>query len=392
MKDACIKSLALTLGLLCAGLTTVPLQSLAAPSATTSDSVVRDDDFIKIWDDLTPKLEQILDLEENHDSLPEHAIWGTDKLSNRRNINLLLDEAIDILALPGGTDYRARIRELEVSIRELQDQIAGYRQSQVSAPREAYWRNTVADYDEMIRASQERIGQIQQRIEATKQEFVAGLRKLGLVISDEQLDFLLSTVIGDDLVAVSLAFDNVKSITEQLEQLLVDSGEDLPTARRYYGMYTVLLTALEHMHTGLLTTIERYLQQLDSVVEKTRTLMAESKSLKKQDDRHQSTLNANIEAQELTLRTAKLYRSYLLEQADDINASRKQLAHDLAVARNTYETVKVSGELIAMVRSGQQLLELLFNRDVPTMFTFRNLEMKREFEKLTLQLREDGAR
>jgi hypothetical protein len=244
----------------------------------------------------------------------------------------------------------------------------------------------------MIRESQQRIGDMQQRIQMIKQEFVTKLRELGLVISDEQLDFLLSTVIGDDLVAVSLAFDNVKAITEQLEQLLVDSGEDLPTARRYYGMYTILLTALEHMHTDLLSTIEHYLQQLDSIVEKTRTLMASSKSLKRTSDRHQSTLDANIEAQQLTLRTAKLYRNYLLDQAKDINASRKQLAHDLAVARNTYETVKVSGELIAMVRSGQQLLELLFNRDVPTMFTFRNLEMKREFEKLTLQLRENEAR
>ena len=346
------------------------------------------DNFVNVWESLTPKLEQVLNLEENHDELSEHSLWGNDKASNRRDINEILNETINILALPSGIDYRQRIHDIEKSIREQQNQIADYRQSRISAPKEAMWRRTAADYEELIRESEERISGLRQRTLVVKQEFATELRELGLFISDEQLDFLLSTVIGDDLVAMSLAFDNVKAVTEQLEQLLVESGEDLLTAKRYYGMYTVLLTALEQMHADLLFTIERYLKQLDSIVEKTRTLMAQSRALKNKDARHQQTLKANIEAQKLTLRTAKIYRSYLLEQAYDVTSSRKQLTHDLAVARNTYETVKVSGELIAMVRSGQQMLDILFSRDMPTMFTFQNLEMQREFEKLTIQLRE----
>ena len=207
-------------------------------------------------------------------------------------------------------------------------------------------------------------------------------------MSDEQLDFLLSTVIGDDIVGLSVAFDNVKVLTVQLEQLLVDSGEDTATARRYYGLYTVLLAALERLHQGLLSSIQGYLNELDQIQERTSTLLVESKALRQKDSRHQRTLAANIEAQQLTLRTAKLYRDYLISQAKDINQSKQRLAHDIAVARNTYETVKVSGELVRLVQAGQTLLETLFSRDVPTMFTFQNLEMKREFEKLTLRLRE----
>jgi hypothetical protein len=179
MKDSCIKSVLVTLCLLAAGAAVPALPAMAAQSPASANTIDdaggsdehlrRDDGFIEIWEDLTPKLEQILDLEENHDHLPERAIWGADKPSNRRNINELLDEAITTLALPGGTDYRQRIRELETSIRTLQDQIAGYRQSQVSAPREAYWRNTVEDYDAMIRESQQRIGDMQQRIQMIKQ-------------------------------------------------------------------------------------------------------------------------------------------------------------------------------------------------------------------------------
>ena len=60
----------------------------------------------------------------------------------------------------------------------------------------------------------------------------------------------------------------------------------------------------------------------------------------------------------------------------------------IAVARNTYETVKLSGELVSLMRDSQQLLNALFNRQVPALRTFENLEMKREFEKLTAQLRD----
>ena len=186
---------------------------------------------------------------------------------------------------------------------------------------------------------------------------------------------------------MSVAFDNVKAVTEQLEQLLVDSGESLPSARRYYGMYTILLTALDRMHDELLATIGHYHQQLDTVVEKTRSLMAKSESLRRHNDRHQRTLTANIEAQRLTLSTAKTYQNYLNKQARHIVKSQQRLSHDIAVARNTFDTVTVSGELIQLVHSGEQSLELLFSRQAPTMFTFQNLELKREFEKLTNRLR-----
>ena len=67
--------------------------------------------------------------------------------------------------------------------------------------------------------------------------------------------------------------------------------------------------------------------------------------------------------------------------------TRKNLEKDIAAAWNTYETVRVSGELVGIVRSSRRLLDGLLNRQVPTLRPFQNLEMKREFESLTMQLR-----
>ena len=43
----------------------------------------------------------------------------------------------------------------------------------------------------------------------------------------EQIELLLATVVGDNLIDLVIVFDNVKAITSQLERLVEDSGEDL---------------------------------------------------------------------------------------------------------------------------------------------------------------------
>jgi hypothetical protein len=82
-----------------------------------------------------------------------------------------------------------------------------------------------------------------------------------------------------------------------------------------------------------------------------------------------------------------LYRSYLEEQRSDLSAAKQKLAPDLAAAKNTYETVKVSSELVAMMKSGQNLFDALKSLQVPELRVFENLEMKKEFQKLTVQMK-----
>jgi hypothetical protein len=88
----------------------------------------------------------------------------------------------------------------------------------------------------------------------------------------------------------------------------------------------------------------------------------------------------------LTLDAAKLYRTFLNQQRSSLAAAQKKLAPGLETARNTYETVTVSSELITLMRSSQNLFDTLRTLQMPDLRVFQNLEMKKEFEKLTLQL------
>lgn len=344
--------------------------------------------FGQVWKDILPKLGQTLTLEERQSELPESAWIGPDQGSNQSKINGLLDDAVEILSVSPVQRFRARIRVLQSEIERARADIASYRQSRVAAPAESAVQRTVADYDRLIGAREADIRRLGVELEAVKGEFAAAVRSLGVELTDEQVELLLSTVVGDSMVDLGVVFDNVKSVTAQLEKLVGQSGEDLASARRYYGMYVVLLRALYRMHAQIEESIgEDYLPQIDDIIGRTQSLMAETRRLQRDSPAKLDLLAANLEAQKLTLEAAAVYRQYLSDQSEQVRRARAELDKDIAAAWNTFETVRVSGDLVGLVRSSQRILEGLMSRQAPVLRPFENLELRREMEKLTAQLR-----
>lgn len=346
-------------------------------------------EFGRLWNRILPKLDETLALEDRQGQLPDTAWLTRDKASNQAEINALLDEAVAILAVSPAQDYRARIRRLEADILQAQQDIAEFRTRRVAAPRDAAWQKTVEDYDRAIAEREADIETYRKELASVRKTFAAELRGLGIEVSDEQLELLLSTVVGDNLIDLGVAFDQVKAITLELQRLLEQSGEDLRSARRYYGLYVVLLKVLDRMHGQLVDGIEqRYLPRIGSIMDRTRDLMAQTRTLQREGDRTDPILASNIKAQELTLRAASVYREYLIDQSRQLESARQRLGRDVATAWNTYETVKVSGELVGLIRHSQRLLDSLLQREVPPLRGFQNLELQRELRSLTLRLRE----
>jgi hypothetical protein len=347
-----------------------------------------EDHFARVWDGVLPTLEETLALEERHASLPESSWFGEDQASNQAAIDDLLDQAVELLSTSDVQQYRDRIASLQKGIAQARQDMAEYRRLRVSAPRESLVNKTVADYEDAIEAREADIDRFEDELASVKRDFAAELRGLGLDLSDEQVELLLSTVVGDNLIDLGIVFDNVKSITEQLERLVAESGEDLESARRYYGMYVVLLKSLHQMHLQVEQAIAgKYIPQIDAIAERAQDLSAQTRNLMEQTPEKREILKANLEAQRLTVEAAGIYRDYLDQQGRQVTNARVELETDIAAAWNTYETVRVSGELVGLVRSSRQLLEGLLDRQVPALQPFKNLEMQREFEKLTAQLR-----
>jgi hypothetical protein len=335
------------------------------------------------------RLDEILTLQDRHETLPESSWVGADQASNAQAIAELLDRAAEILV--GDVEYRQRLRELAAAMDDNRRAIARLQRERIVAPSDSLWRRTVEDIEEEIAEREAVLADQQRELGRVRGELASELRRLGLDIDEAGLEFLLSTVVGDDVVDMAVAFEEVRALTEQLEALTAQSREDLPVARRYYGMYTVLLRVLERMHDNLIGGIDRrYLPQIRRIANRAGALRQETRALLARAP--SPVLSANLEAQRLTLEAAERYADYLKEQRRRVAESRERLRRDLAVADNTYETVKVSGELVGLMKSSRTLIDRLFSLQVPRLRPFENLEMKREFERLTSELRTASGR
>jgi len=346
------------------------------------------DPFGQVWTNVVPKLEETVALQEAQRDLPAKAWFRRDQADAQAEIDALLNASVEILSTSPVQQYRGQIRALEQTITEARAEIDEFRKARVAAPEKSLVERTVTDYDKLIDERKRNIARAEQQLDAIKQQFAAELRGMGLELSDEQLEFLLSTVVGDNIVDLGIVFDNVKAITAQLEELMRESGEDLDAARRYYGMYLVLLRALSQMHLDVEQAIDqRYIPEINDIADRARALSADTKALKRQHPEKAEILDANLEAQALTIEAAEVYKRYLKDQGNEVAAARAALQEDIAAAWNTYETVRVSGELVDLVQSSRKLLDGLLRRQVPALRPFQNLEMQRELSKLTEQLR-----
>jgi hypothetical protein len=205
------------------------------------------------------------------------------------------------------------------------------------------------------------------------------------------LDVLLSSVVGDDIIQSSIVYNNVKQISQQLMELTIKSGEDFDISQRYYGMYTVLLKIVLHMQQSFVNNIdEKYLPKIGLIVAEVYGLNATTRNLLRSeiDQNRRRHLRANYEAQNLTMQTAQLYKVHLIKQRRKIAAAIKNTERDLQIAQNTYKTVRVSGELINLLRTSQKSFDVLLNLQVPDSLVFENTQMKQEFAILTQKLTE----
>jgi len=370
---------------------TQTVESLIKQSTETVFPEEKDALFAQVWNKVIPTLNKVLFLEKEQETLPESAWFGRDQQENKSEINNLLDEAVTILSISHTAQTRERIYALEQKIREMKQKISQYRQEQVSAPIRSTWKMTVADYEEKIQQLTELINQSNTTIAQLKTQFAQELSDKGLFITQEQLDVLLSSVVGDDIIQSSIVYDNVKQISQQLMDLTVKSGEDIETSQRYYGMYTVLLKTLQYMqHTFINNIDEKYLPKIAQITANVQDLTATTQNFLRGnlDENRRQHLLANLEAQNLTFKTAMLYKQHLIKQRRKIIIARDKTASDLQIAQNTYKTVRVSGELINLLRTSQKYFDALLNIQVPELLVFENMQMKQEFAILTKKLAE----
>ena len=373
------------------GLVVLFLLSASSVFAASEDSLPSY--LVEKWGSLTGTLSDALSLRDRQEKLPASAWFGADRTSNARKIDELLDRALEILVQGQAGDLRRQALELRTEIPKLRLEADGLRNRRISAPESSRlpWVRTRAKIDERLSELDGEIADRERALSAVDAQLAEALRALGLQLDDRQIDVLLSSVTGDDLLQNAVVFSNVRAMVEKLAELSREDRDNLEINRRYSGLYLVLNDLLIHTQEELVRRIDgEYKPRLGEIGREAEALRKEALAKASQagySDSQKKSFALNAESNAMTLRVAELYTRLLDSQRKGILDNLADLRRSRDLAENTYRTVRSSGDLRNLIRSGLELFDSIHALAMPEILPFENEAIRREFEEINKRLK-----
>ena len=330
--------------------------------------------------------------------LPESRWIRRDQSSANRDINKLIEEAISVLDIPELVTLRTQYAAVEERVRAEQLALAELREKRIMAPDQDartltrwtptetlrnFTASTRGDYELLIEARKGNIQGYLAELAELRTTMAEKLRLIDVDMPADQIELWLSSAIGSDVISMGVVFNSIRTITERLEILTQESGENLTFAKRYYGMVVILHKLVVHVQEGFVARVDNdVLPRLAGFRDEADDIIAESRRLLREGG-NQASLNHNIRANELTKRAIALYEEVVRGQRDKVADALRISRREEAVAINTYRTVSLSANVASLIQEGLSTFETLYNLQVPDSASFENAEIREEFRKLT---------
>jgi len=354
-------------------------------------------------------LKDVLSLLSNalsiHDEIPtleESKLIGRDVSDAQSDMGALIDEVIGVLDSEAIIKLRSTYRKLEAKIKSENDKLVGYKSDRVIAPLDGATMisrvtptatlkrmvaSTKGDYDQLITVTENNIKAYEQDLSSIKEELRLALAEVGVSLNSDQLETLMGSVVGEDIISMSVVFRTVKDLTDQLEQLTNETAESLEHSKKYYGMVVILYRIVTTMQDQFIKKVtDTYLPKLANYKADAKATILESDQLIK-NGVNVEILKANIQANILTIEVINLYVSILEKQRKKVEKARDIASKESLVADNTYRTVSLSSAVVSMIREGRSTFETLMGIQMPDIRVFKNDEIKSEFNKLTAKMK-----
>ena len=339
-------------------------------------------------------LETALDLFDDQQEMPEtddlafYDYFSRTQESQQKRVDSYLDVAAEALGISRINDRRETIASLRTQIANSRTKIAAYKRHKISAPESTYNPLGVSKkgYDKKIEKEEARIDQAEKTIAAEKDNLVQQLNKIGMSISEENVDVLLESITGDEFVRISIIFDNAKNFAAELERLTEESDEDLTTAKKYYGVYLMLLQAVDRLQLKFIDKVDNeYHPQLDTYIKQAQDIIEEAReSIKQGADR--KMLENNIYSNELTLDAARFYKQSLDQQKYEMKKANAKIKKNILTAKNTYKTASLSKNMASLISTSRRAFDAITGLSVPDLRPFENAKLKDEFSRLAREI------
>ena len=262
-------------------------------------------------------------------------------------------------------------------------------EKKLSAPESTYNPLVVtkSGYVKKIETAKGEIDLAKQEIESEKERLVKQLNAIGMKLDPASADKLLESTTGDEFIRVSIVFDNAKRMASELETLTEKTGEDLEAAKRYYGVYLMLLKTVERLQNRFVENVDSvYYPDIDAYAQRARRNIDEAKeAIRLGGD--ENVLRQNIASNQTMYDAAMIYKKELAHQKHQMMIANLECKKNILTAANTYKTAELSKDIVALLSVSRKAFNSISNLSVPDMRPFQNEKMKDAFSTMVRDLK-----
>lgn len=365
----------------------VPHAATAGDADDSPERVIRrlKESVLDNWDKLAKWCRNTVDLHTELPSLPESAWFSADQGSQRKKIR---EKLMDIRKLLLSTDAQrimARVDAIDRRIADIDEDLRKENEQRVFYPEKS------AKIDEHVAKLREKRDDLARQREAAARVVLKELDALGLRLSGAAAEQCLFTVNVGDLIDNVIVAKNIGLVVENLRKLMATG--DVTAAKRYFGMYRVMVEVqkacfddyLEKSRNG---EWRQKLNQIRDDATAARQNALDSSQDASFSEQQRAVFRRNAEMNVSTLKAVAAYVKILDQHESIIQVKADEAAKMLRVAENSYATVSLAGDFLALVKSSQDSFDALLQLQLPPIEIFNDAALQTEFMALTKKLKE----
>lgn len=228
---------------------------------------------------------------------------------------------------------------------------------------------------------------IENKINDLKFALVESFNSHGIEIDRTQLDFIIASVVKEDLANLILVTDTLKQVLFAIEKQMVEGGDHI-IVKNYTAVYLVVILTLRHAQDHAIESLNKNSKKVDTLIQVAKENINEACRISGYE--HDRTLQSNIKLNERTIEISKAYKEILLKFSRQLQEERPNLERSIKIARNLYNTVETANNLITVIKQSSSNYQSLFKFTMPKINQSYATNMSHEFDSISARLKELG--
>lgn len=333
------------------------------------------------WDKLRKIMGKAVDLRDELPNLPRSAWFSRDQVSQQEDIDDLLDDAREILLSKSSRDMLVQIQKLDGKINGIKSEIAEVNKDLILHP------DRRQKCEERINELTLRRNELRRDLLSLKREVMVELRSWGITVPDAALEPFFKSVTRNSIIDNAVIAGNIAAVVKNFEAMM---QVDEDNARRYYGMYMVLLDVQIRCYRGFVAQCDGiWCVRLDNAINKIQydhLIANEGEADPRFSTAQRDQYKRNRRTNETYLRAVRAYRENLERQRNAVASKMQETERMREVALNTYETLGNAALLRDMMHTSAEAFEAVMKLDLPDLAAFNDADIVSEFEGITKRL------